>query len=42
MKLLQSAKRFLVSEDGATEFENVVVVGCTVMLCLTIHIVAHR
>ena len=42
MKLLHCVKRFLASEDGATDFENVVLVGCTVILCLSIQIAAHR
>ena len=41
MKLLHCAKRFLASDDGATDFENVVLVGCTVILCLSIQIIAH-
>ena len=42
MTLLHCVKRFLASDDGATDFENVVLVGCTVMLCLSIQITAHR
>jgi hypothetical protein len=42
MKLLHSVKRFLASEDGAAGIEKVVVVGCTVILCMSIQINAHR
>lgn len=42
MALLHSVKRFLASEDGATGFENIVLVACIVILCLTIQIAAHR
>jgi hypothetical protein len=42
MKLLHCVKRFLACDDGATDFENVVLVGCTVILCLSIQIAAHR
>jgi hypothetical protein len=42
MKLLHCVKRFLDSDDGASGFEQVVMVGCTVILCLSIQIHAHR
>ena len=42
MKLLHCVERFLAFDDGATDFENVVLVGCIVMLCLSIQIHAHR
>ena len=42
MKFLHCVRRFLASDDGATDFENVVLVGCTVILCLTIQIAGHR
>jgi hypothetical protein len=42
MKLLNSVTRFLASEDGAAGIENVVMVGCTVILCLSIQITARR
>jgi hypothetical protein len=42
MKIPQSVKDFWASDDGAAPIENVVMVGCTVILCLTIQIHAHR
>src|SRR5262249_53991399 len=42
MKLLDCVQRFLASEDGTSDFENVVLVACIVMLCLSIQIHAHR
>jgi hypothetical protein len=42
MKLLYIAKRFLKSDDGASGLEQVVMVGCTVILCMTIQINSHR
>jgi len=42
MKLLQILKRFWDSDDGASGIEQVVMVGCTVILCMTIQINSHR
>jgi hypothetical protein len=42
MKLPQSVKQFLDSDDGASGFEGVVMVFTIVMLCLTIQMHAHR
>ena len=42
MKTLHCIKRFLASEEGTTDFEKVVLVGCTVILCMSIQINAHR
>ena len=42
MRFLQSVYTFLASEDGTSGFEQVVIVGCTVILCMSIQITAHR
>jgi hypothetical protein len=42
MKLLYIVKRFLHADDGASGLEQVVMVGCTVILCMTIQINSHR
>jgi len=42
MKLLDRVKRLLAFEDGAAGIENVILVGCICMLCLSIKINAHR
>jgi hypothetical protein len=36
MKLLDSVKRFLASDDGPTAVEYVVMVACTIILCVTV------
>src|SRR5262245_23672644 len=36
MKLLHSLKRFLVSDDGPTAVEYIVMVACIIILCITV------
>jgi Flp pilus assembly pilin Flp len=41
MKLLRSVKRFLATDGGATTVEYVVMVLCTIILCLTISLIVR-